>query len=675
QNIASSSKAKSGVLAYWNVSRLNGKYTVLLKSGSFIAAQDVYAGTLIKSNEQKSVYSAYRRAQLTFPPGAFDKDTLATITPVTMSEIKIRNRPIIMTHGPIVEIKPSPAKFKTPKEDGIDLRPTLRFFYTLDDLKNLGITPDPANPTKNLGLNIHQITALGDLQVISANEQTYANELYCFSGPLDHFSTYTLTKGKIKLSAPIVLAERYITNQDTVNIYGTAEAESELEIFISGSPLQSNVGVGLVPTRGEASENGSFRFENIKLLQEGENYIYVFSHPKGNPDVKTQSDVMIIKDTIAPSIEVYPNLQIFSPNNDGKWDSVEYDLSSNEKGKIGFIIKNPEGKIVVNEELETEANQTTKLVWGKNGFNIYRRGKSGDWDLLRTISAAGVFNDGIYSYAVYGIDEAGNISNNVIGKTEVDTTPPKIENIKALPNPFTPNEDGIKDTTTISFNLSEPAYATTKIYREDGGLFRKYSEVVDGLVVSWPWDGKGSRNELLGGTYTYNIEAEDKVGNYASSESKTIIVDREPALIAYAYADPDPFAPVNPKNDFTEIKYYIARDNVEVSASILGREDKIIKKLVHKEITNKGEHAARWYGDFHGGYDGPKAEKDKNKIGDGSYVFKVEAIDPDTQRLVETTNTVLVDNVPPHIILNPLVIDYAAKKATLTYTIPEISSV
>ncbi|MBI5699962.1 hypothetical protein HZC35_06665 [Candidatus Saganbacteria bacterium] len=703
KNIATSNVAKSGTLAWWNASRLNGKYTALLRSGNYVATQDIYIGTLVKNDgREKDVFSAYRRAQLKFPGRAFEIDKLATITPVSMTEIMVRNRPIIMTHGPIVEVKPSPSRFKTPAEDGIDLRPTLKFYYTLEDLQNLGLNPDPADPTKNLGLNIHQITTAGDLQVISDNQQTYDpdNQLYCFSGPLDHFSTYTLTKGKIKLSAPIVLADRYITNKAAVTIYGTAEVDSNLEVYIDEEPRSSFAG-SVAVAGGEVGENGKFRFESIKLLKEGENYIYVVSSPKDNPYVKTVGEVVVVRDITPPTATAYANLKAFSPNGDGKWDSIEYDLSSNEKGKLGFMVTDPDGKMLVNQELNTEKDKFIKLAWGQYGFNIYQRSPvSGNWSLLNTINSSSVFADGYYNYTVYAIDEAGNISNNVGGITVLDTTPPKVLKLTASPNPFTPDDDGVKDTTAISYSLSEPSYVTTKVLRDDGVLFRKYSQPVGdfnyplsslplgkgemsqaeprdrgGVGGSWTWDGKGARNELLGGTYAYYIEAEDPVGNSTSSEVKSVVVDRAPSLIPYAYAEPDPFSPVNPKNNYTEIKYYLSRDNLQVQASVIGREGNPIKNLVFGETQNKGEHAARWYGDFVPSYDGPRASNDPNRVGDGSFEFKVTAVDTAGGKPAEVTNTVLVDNVPPRIALQPVMVDYVNKKANLIYSVPEIASV
>ncbi|MFH1386445.1 MAG: FlgD immunoglobulin-like domain containing protein [bacterium] len=729
QAIERSDTGKNGRLAWWNVSRLNGQYTVLLRSGSFISTQDISIGTLVRDATGGQVYSTYKRAELSFPKGAFGQDKLVTITPVTMSEIFIRNRPIIMTSGPIVEIKPSPWKFTVSPStslgastlEGVDQRPTLRFVYTFDDLADpkLGLwdmnKPLP-NPGTNLGLpmNIHQVTAGGDLQIVSGNKQEVeinnGEHQYAFYAPLDHFSTYALLPGKFSLSAPMVFADNYITNKDKVTIYGTAEPGSVLSLYVKTENLPPD------PAKEEPyfarltaeAAAGNFKFENVNLLQEGNNYIFVSSHLEKDKNIRTISDVTIVKDTIAPSVEASQNLFAFSPNGDGKYDSVEYGVRSSEKGKIYFNIRpSPrsgeggprasEASRVVDEVISAEANKEVELSWIKDGFNLYRRDTlTGDWSLVTSKSLNEHLADGAYSTTVYAIDEAGNISNNVISQTVVDTTPPTIIGFNADPNPFTPNDDGVKDTTKIWYKFSEPAYVTTIVTKDDGREtrreFRSHEGPTEGFYYptdksslrpfvssslgSWTWDGRGSRNELIGGAYSVEATVVDNVGNVSRfTLHDPLVVDREPTLVPYAYAEPDPFAPVNPNNSFTEIKYYLARDNVKVSAAIIGEGGKAIKILVNEEVQTKGEHALRWYGDFNSEYTGSTAVGNKYRVFDGSYEFQIKAIDPDGTNPATVTNTVLVDNVPPVITTKPLVVDYVKKQAKLLYQLPENSSV
>lgn len=702
--------------SFWDVGRMCGKYTVLIKTGSAFSPQDIYIGDVvyygIDTPDNRRVTSAYKRAEVFFKPTSFSKDEFSSVTPVTMSSVFIRNKPILITHGPIVELKPSPASFKTP-QDGTDLRPYLRFLYTADDLKEgYDIVTSPSDPNwkaKTQDLWIHQVTANGDLELVQdKNQALYAdadgNQYFAFEAAMGHFSTYTLLNGKFKLSAPIVLASRYITNQDTVTIYGTAEPGSVLSLYVKTEnvPPQVEQSEPYFARISAEARTGNYKFDNVSLLREGENYIYVTSHLGDKRDVRTYSEVTIIKDVTPPQISATPSLYAFSPNNDGKYDSVDYYVKSNEKGKIYLQLTAnaaPAGgqglqqTALLNEEVATDPNKEYRINWSKSSVKVYQPGITTNWNLLEERAIPSNYSDGEYIATVYGIDEAGNVSNNVINKTIVDTTPPVMLGMSADPNPFTPNEDGIKDTTKFWYKFSEPVYATLNIVRDDGAIFRSHEGPTESFAYptswnrdvqsqvpssgSWVWDGRGARNELIGGNYTFGIAAEDWVGNLVSTEAKTIVVDRVPTLIPYAYAEPDPFAPVNSNNSFTEIKYYLGRDNLKVNLWVVGQEGKTVKSLVKDTIQGKGEHVIRWYGDFDGGYTGPTTTKNNYRVADGSYEFRIRAQDMGEAAAssAEVTNTVLVDNLPPNILVKNLAINYSKKQATLTYSIPENSSV
>ena len=666
----------SGRLAWWNVSRLNGEYTVMLRSGSFVSTQNVSIGTLIKKDEGGDAWSTYKRAQLKFPPHAFGRDQLATVTPVTMKEIKIRNKPIILTSGPIVEIKPSPWKFTVSSLEGVDLRPTLRFVYTFDELKELGAWNGEGEP-KNLPWNIHQVTEAGDLQIVSDNQQTIeennGEKHYVFYAALDHFSTYALLPGKFKLSAPIVLTDRYITNKNSVTIYGTAEPGSVLNLYVRTKPDFDPLhvsGEGGPSPQVMVGEDGNFRIENVSLIQEGANYIYVTAHPQGNSEILTCGDVMVTKDTVPPTVGIAPNLYAFSPNGDGKYDSVDYLLTMNEKGKIYLGVKSDSNDLI-NIDALLEAGKELKVNWSKEGFKLYRRDSAtGLWTLYSQVPNPSNLTDGEYSVVGYAIDEAGNISENIMVKTTIDLAPPKVLGLNADPNPFTPNDDGVKDTTSFWYKFSEPVTVSLGIYREDGGLFKNTEGQTEnyayptGLPLnkgaasgSWPWDGRGNRNELLGGNYSYFIYAEDWVGNAVSSEVKQIVVDRAPTLIPYVFAEPDPFSSAKG----TVIKYYLSQADLKVTAAIVGEGN--LKNLLNEAVQGKGEHQLFWSGDLDG----------VGKAVDGSYTIKIKAVGDGLS--AEATNTVRIDNTSPTVILQPLQIDYASKQGTIIFSIPEEAKV
>lgn len=408
---------------------------------------------------------------------------------------------------------------------------------------------------------------------------------------------------------------------------------------------------------------------------------------------KTEYIAEVETDTLPPSIEATQNLFAFSPNGDGKYDSAEFKVKSNERGKVNLQLTTANSQLI-NLEVSSEANKENKLTWAKEGFYFCQMDKTGNWQKVGSLS------DGKYTWTAYAIDEAGNISGNLFGETIVDTSPPRILSLSADPNPFTPNDDGIKDTTKFNYKLSEPAYVRINILNDgpstssgQAQLFRAHEEPTKGFAYpiydgrrttdetslvsrasslgGWAWDGRGSRNELLGGTYSYYISAEDNVGNISTSEIKSVVVDRAPTLVPYAYASPDPFSAVSNKGGYTEIKYYLARDNIKTSVLVIGREGKTIKTLAKDELQNKGEHATKWYGDFDPGYDGPKAQYNAYKVSDSSYQFKIIAQDIDGGATAEASNTVLVDNVAPNVLIDPVKIDFANKKISVSYKISE----
>ncbi|MEA1877651.1 MAG: FlgD immunoglobulin-like domain containing protein [Bacteroidota bacterium] len=291
-----------------------------------------------------------------------------------------------------------------------------------------------------------------------------------------------------------------------------------------------------------------------------------------------------------------------------------------------------------------------------------------------------IADDGIYQFNIEVEDQAQN-KTNYTDSFYLDSAPPQVLALNVDPSPFTPNGDGVMDSTTFSFEVSEPSYVTINILKEDGGLYKTHSQILDSsseevsITGNWEWGGRGNYGELMGGNYSYYLEVKDFVGNQNSSETGIVAINYEPSLLAYAYAIPDPFAPSNPLNGFTEIKYYLTGDNLDVSVYIMGNEENVIKTLLSTENKDKGEHSVKWYGDYDDGYTGTKSSKDNSKVTDGTYAFRVVIEDPEGGLPADMTNTVLVDNHPPTVYVQSVEVDYASSKADLKYSLTEKASV
>ncbi len=106
-----------------------------------------------------------------------------------------------------------------------------------------------------------------------------------------------------------------------------------------------------------------------------------------------------------------------------------------------------------------------------------------------------------------------------------DTIPPELAAVRDKPDPFTPNGDGVRDKTRISFNLSEPAVVSVGIYKRSGQLVRRFGpeDLAEG---SWnaDWNGRNRAGRLLAAaTYRYEITAEDSAGNSSSASGLTTL--------------------------------------------------------------------------------------------------------------------------------------------------------
>ncbi|HUV09013.1 MAG TPA: hypothetical protein VMX75_14870, partial [Spirochaetia bacterium] len=129
-------------------------------------------------------------------------------------------------------------------------------------------------------------------------------------------------------------------------------------------------------------------------------------------------------------------------------------------------------------------------------------------------------------------DRAGNSVNKQTEVT-VDLTPPSIL-VTADPTYFSPEGDGIQDTTTVSFKASEPVSGQVEIVDPSGKTI--YSgdipQITSGEVVL---DGLSSPMMLLGnGTYTIRGKFSDAAGNRVEPEPLLITRDDRPTTLRVA---------------------------------------------------------------------------------------------------------------------------------------------
>lgn len=118
--------------------------------------------------------------------------------------------------------------------------------------------------------------------------------------------------------------------------------------------------------------------------------------------------------------------------------------------------------------------------------------------------------------------------------------PPRLSDLSASPDPFSPDGDGVDDSTTISYALSKAASVTLRILDPAGTTVRVL--VQNGNRGPGPnsevWDGTSEAGfQLPPGSYTIEVEATDSDGLRAASRG-AITIAREVPVVEFVPTEP-----------------------------------------------------------------------------------------------------------------------------------------
>ncbi|MFB3041604.1 MAG: Ig-like domain repeat protein, partial [Candidatus Poribacteria bacterium] len=178
-----------------------------------------------------------------------------------------------------------------------------------------------------------------------------------------------------------------------------------------------------------------------------------------------------------------------------------------------------------------------------------------------------------------------------------DKSPPAIENIAAVPDPFSPNNDGVDEITTVSFTLTEETFVTLNLYPTSEGdvpildapVITLISEVLPAGDNRVSWDGRDDTGELIDeGVYVYRFEKTmtlDASGNTLLQEISGSVTDilTPPLEIKVLEAQPQPFSPDGDSvNDIIHLNYTLSDFADFVAVNIIDSstgEPKIITSL------------------------------------------------------------------------------------------------
>lgn len=250
-----------------------------------------------------------------------------------------------------------------------------------------------------------------------------------------------------------------------------------------------------------------------------------------------------------------------------------------------------------------------------------------EWDGKNGSGA--LVSDGNYIYKINAADEAGNVGTEVVGTITTDKTPITITNVSINPSKFA-------ISGSINYTLSEAAKVTIVIYDDKNNQINTIANAVsqsEGQQTS-TWDGKDSNGfDVQSGNYTYIITAVDKVG-FMTSVQGNITVDGPAPVISNLSSSPEPFIALG-INSVT-INYTIS-SNANVTLKVYDSTNKLVKTILNNNPAVRGQNIVYWNG--------------KNDLGvlvsDGSYTYKINAVDILGKASNEAAGTITVDKTAP----------------------------
>ncbi len=291
------------------------------------------------------------------------------------------------------------------------------------------------------------------------------------------------------------------------NTVWTASAEKALPASILWNGLAAN---------GSRSQDGVY---TAKLSAESTN----------GSKAETVTQPFTI-DSVAPSIEVSAPYVVFSPDGDGKKDTLPVSVSSSEEEKW-----------------------TAKVLDSKNvAVKSYSwKGKIPDFEWDGTDDSGNKVADGTYRIAFASVDMAGNKANAEIAGIKVDKRETKAY-VTADLEYFAPNGDGIADVqkftvrTSVADGIESWSFA---IVSAEGKTVREWTNADSkDLPAVINWDGLDSQQKVAEGAFTGKLNVNYEKGNIVNAVSSAFICTVTPPKLTVKTA-PRYFSPDNDGED------------------------------------------------------------------------------------------------------------------------------
>ncbi|MBP5449602.1 MAG: gliding motility-associated C-terminal domain-containing protein, partial [Spirochaetales bacterium] len=342
----------------------------------------------------------------------------------------------------------------------------------------------------------------------------------------------------------------------------------------------------------------------------------------------------IIINTEATPIELKLHDKIFSPNGDGKKDTVGWTLNIPNKNGIekwSFAVRNNQDQPVWTTS--GEGLPPKEIVWdGKtDGGSVAAEGHYIGYLLVDYIN--------------------GNTPSSTSPSFELDIQNPT-GNVKFSLAKFSPDGDGNKDTVDIEQSTSYEDQWIGQIADESGKVVKTYMWKGQ-PPKKFTWDGIDDNNNLLtDGKYYYSLKCEDLAGNgFETSPSAVEIFTKETPVFITAlqsYFSPGTKSPI--KEEVLSIRDSTSADN-KVSEWKLDIKDDKDTLVYTKSGKDSLPNEYKWNG----------TDSNGKIVLDGAYKATLNVQFESGTSSKSTTTFFNVDTVAPNVEIKALTVDINGK--------------
>ena len=294
-----------------------------------------------------------------------------------------------------------------------------------------------------------------------------------------------------------------------------------------------------------------------------------FRAPSARPVTAPQvAAYAVTVDTVAPKVtSARSSLVLLSPNGDRVRDSVRLTMASTGATRWAVLIASPGGTI-----------RTASGTGGSISFTW--RG-----DRANGTRAA----DGPYTAILGVMDSAGNQARRSFPLI-LDTTAPAIA-ASASGASFSPDGDGVADTTRLAWTANERASGTVRI-RHGKTVVRSWT-ITNLSTWAATWNGRDTKGRRLAdGRYELRITLTDAGGN-TRVVSKTVVIDRTGGFLAWSRSfypqDGDALAPTS------ILRWKLTRD-AKTTLGLYDAAGKLVRTVWSGRAQRAGARQWAWNG-------------------------------------------------------------------------------